>query len=499
MGPKPSNCSGKFLWSKRSDDRLLLYGNEPEHAKGEYWQTLRQRLSLCESWKKYCIPHVFNLPVCRQVVDAEMNILLRGGVGELVVEGPLVGRGYHGRPDLTQKVFKAWPTADSWAYRTGDLVRKSLLPSCKSLPHCQYLGMMPDSTIEILGRIDTQIKLRGVRIESEGISAVVRKACPPGSNFALDAVTVLAKHPSIGIQQLVSFISWDPSISVLIRKSKKPRPVSPPPECLKKIREVCEAELASYMRPSHIVPLNWLPLSSNGKADEKMLINLFTGLDIKYLTSLMDCEGVQGRPLTDVERTVYDILRQHVPFDIGAAHPGINLFECGLDSMGIVRFTTAMKERSGQRLHVSDIMRSPTLEEIASLLETGSARVAPNPNDIDDFVRRPSPQVYEAYPKNSVEAIYPPFTIQEGVLSRSAVNDTLYVQHVLLHCISDVSISNLKEAWTSVMSDQPILRYVPPHLYAAFTPDPLFKDCVPFWQSPFSSRPQSRNLLLAVD
>jgi len=59
-----------------------------------------------------------------QVVDSEMNILCRGAVGELVVEGPLVGRGYHGRPDLTQKVFLEWPRVGCWAYRTGDLVRE---------------------------------------------------------------------------------------------------------------------------------------------------------------------------------------------------------------------------------------------------------------------------------------------------------------------------------------------------------------------------------------
>lgn len=59
-------------------------------------------------------------------MDSNLNILLRGGVGELVVEGPLIGRGYHGRPDLTEKVFLEWPEKGRWAYRTGDLVRKFL-------------------------------------------------------------------------------------------------------------------------------------------------------------------------------------------------------------------------------------------------------------------------------------------------------------------------------------------------------------------------------------
>ena len=83
--------------------------------------------------------------------------------------------------------------------------------------------MMPDGTLEILGRIDTQIKLRGVRIESEGISAVVRRAAAdfPGLKTQLDASTVLAKHPVLQTDQLVSFVAWDTSVSVTHQRMQK--------------------------------------------------------------------------------------------------------------------------------------------------------------------------------------------------------------------------------------------------------------------------------------
>ena len=75
--------------------------------------------------------------------------------------------------------------------------------------------MVPDGTLEILGRIETQIKLRGVRIESE-ISAVVRRAAAdsPGLKTQLGASAVLAKHPILQTDQLISFIAWDTSVSV---------------------------------------------------------------------------------------------------------------------------------------------------------------------------------------------------------------------------------------------------------------------------------------------
>lgn len=59
---------------------------------------------------------------------------MRGGVGELVVEGPLVGRGYHGREDLTMKVFAEWPEKGRWSYRTGDLVREYQFYSALVVP-----------------------------------------------------------------------------------------------------------------------------------------------------------------------------------------------------------------------------------------------------------------------------------------------------------------------------------------------------------------------------
>lgn len=327
--------------------------------------------------------------------------------------------------------------------------------------------MMPDSTIEILGRIDTQIKLRGVRIESEGVSAIVRKASLPGSKCTLDVVTVLAKHPSIDVQQLISFFAWDPSVSVLIRKSKRPKPVTPPPGLLKNIKDICEAELASYMRPSHFVPLSWLPLNSNGKADEKMLIGLFAALDVTFLTSLTDCDqGIQvKRPLTGVEDIVGEILLKCVPFKPCRLHPGTTVFECGLDSMGAVRFAAALKERFGQQLHASDIMKARTLESVASLLNPATSLSFTTEDHIHDFVSRSLPGVYKAYPRDSVEAVYPPFAVQEGVLARSAADDSLYVQHLLLRCYPGVSLPMLKAAWTSVMHDHPILRCVLLYIY----------------------------------
>lgn len=393
-----------------------------------------------------------------QVVDSEMNILLRGSVGELVIEGPLVGRGYHERPDLTEKVFIEWPRKGCWAYRTGDLVRMYCLISwSRSLTFNQFvLGMMPDSTLEIMGRIDTQIKLRGVRIESEGISAVIRRAIPQTPSFSLDVATILGKHPAINVEQLVSFFSWEKDVPVFSRTSTRPCISIPPRRLMEQIKAKCEAELPSYMRPSHFIPLGWLPLSSNGKTDEKLLGQIFRDLDVETLTGLSGShKNKVSRPCTSIEMEVFNILQKHVALHFDNPHPDMNIFETGLDSMGVIMFSTGLQKKFRATIPASEIMKDPRLSAIAAHLARCEYPRPQFPSEtFTSFANLDLP-----YDSNHIEEVLPAFSVQEGVLARSADQDTLYVQHAIISCKKYTSLPKLKLAWTSVVQRHQILRY----------------------------------------
>ncbi|KAG6851029.1 NRPS [Arthromyces matolae] len=356
--------------------------------------------------------------VAGYVVDENFNILPRGSIGELVVEGPLVGRGYIGRPDLTKKSFKEWPQKGDWAYCTGDLVR-----------------MMPDNTFEILGRIDSQIKLNGVRIESEGISSVIRQASLSYNDLSLDASTILEKHPSIGTEQLVSFIAWDASIPVSTRKSQKPSFVSPPHGLMKQIRLICQRELARYMRPSHIIPLSWLPLNSNGKTDTKALGQIFQNTGVDSLADLMaetpDGE-VAPRPTTELEDAIFAILGRRAAMPRGVASPELSPFACGLDSMSVIQFAKELNDQFGTRITASTIMSTTTLAGIGALVQSQLL------SHVDDrstsftagFSSRWLNEIQRNFTPASVECILPPYGVQEGVLTRS-VNDNSFINATL--------------------------------------------------------------------
>ncbi|KAI1795863.1 peptide synthetase [Ganoderma leucocontextum] len=389
--------------------------------------------------------------VAAYVVDDNTNIVLRGGTGELVVEGPLVGRGYVGRPDLTQKVFLKFPSdgTERWAYRTGDLVR-----------------MMTDGTLEIIGRIDTQIKLRGVRIESEGISSIIRNAGP--STQPLDVLTVLAKHPALGVDQLVSFIAWDTSVPIATRKGGTPSVATPPERLLQFLRGACDRELASYMRPSHIIPLNFIPLSANGKADAKVLTALFLRLDLDVLTGLMATDQFSTTSeddcteLTEVERKVVEALRSYINIPPSRIGPHANLFECGMDSLAITRFAAGLRKAFGVTVSPARIMRSPVVSDIAALVDSDrsastSGRIT---TSLSQFVSSVEEEIAAAYSSDLVASLLPPFPVQEGILYRSANSPTMYVQHVLMRLASSMSVTDLRVAWNEVVTQHEMLRTV---------------------------------------
>lgn len=375
------------------------------------------------------------------IVDENMNIVLRGTPGELVVEGDLVGRGYLGRPDLTEKVFLEFPEKGKgyWAYRTGDLVR-----------------MMPDSTLEILGRIDTQIKLRGVRIESEGISSIVRNAALP--DLTLDAVTVLARHPGIGTDQIVTFIAWDSSVPISTRKSIAPSPISSPSGILEKIKKACEHHLASYMRPSHIIALSWIPLSSNVKTDAKALVQLFTSLDVNILTRVTKEDDTANEPPTDDEKSIITIVAEHLGIPADTVGPRTNLFECGLDSMGAIRLATKLRKEFGVALlSAADLMRDPTARGLAAHIGRSSSEQETS-SFVNQFSETWEQEVTQALSSLQVDRVLPSFPLQEGVLSRAMEVRTMYVQHVLMELKPDTSLSRLRDAWDRVAREREILR-----------------------------------------
>ena len=260
------------------------------------------------------------------VLDRDLRPVPSGAAGELYVGGAGVGRGYLGRPGRTATAFVPDPfTSDAGGrlYRTGDLAR-----------------WQPDGTLQFLGRIDHQVKLRGFRIEPGEIEAVL--TAHPSVRAAV--VTVVGDPP--GNQRLAAYVVADD-------RSVEPDVLS----------AHCAAQLPPYMVPDVIVPLDAFPLTPNGKLDRKALPAVVTA----------SADGADEAPASATEREIAAIWADLLGLDRVGRHTGF--FAAGGHSLLAMRVMGRLAAR-GVDLPMRALFEAPTLAAFAARV-AGSAPAGP--------------------------------------------------------------------------------------------------------------------------
>jgi D-alanine--poly(phosphoribitol) ligase subunit 1 len=161
------------------------------------------------------------------LVDASLREVPSGTVGELLVSGTQVTRGYLNNPEATRQSFVLLPGAEGLWYRTGDLVERD-----------------PRYGLVYRGRVDQQLKVRGFRVEAQEVESHIRAA----SGSDLVAVVGWPKNEQGLITGLVAF-AVAPNV----------------PEAM--ILESCRGRMPDYMVPARVLTVEELPVNANGKVD----------------------------------------------------------------------------------------------------------------------------------------------------------------------------------------------------------------------------------------
>ncbi|WP_440554626.1 non-ribosomal peptide synthase/polyketide synthase [Streptomyces sp. SCPE 10] len=256
------------------------------------------------------------------VLDAGMEPVPVGTVGELYLGGAGVARGYLGRPALTAEKFVPHPFAQvpgGRLYRTGDLAR-----------------FRPDGSLEFLGRGDGQVKIRGYRVELGEIEAALLRA--PG----VQETVVLAREDAPGDRRLVAYVV--------------PAPGAAP--VLADLVEHLRTLLPAYMVPQVFLTLDALPLAVSGKVDRAAL----PAPDRSGPAS-----GVPYRaPRTDTERLLADVWCQV----LGVERVGLDdsFFGLGGDSIRVLPVISAAR-KAGLVLSLSTLYENETLAELAAAVD----------------------------------------------------------------------------------------------------------------------------------
>ncbi|HEY4055605.1 MAG TPA: amino acid adenylation domain-containing protein [Kofleriaceae bacterium] len=294
-------CSGEALstslvrrfGSLFSAELYNLYGPTEATIDVSWWRCDTQR-------QRATVP--IGIPVANTrlyVLDRELQPVPVGAAGELFIAGVQLARGYSLRPDLTAARFIPDPFhAGERMYRTGDLAR-----------------YQRDGALEYLGRIDQQVKLRGLRIELEEIEAVLR------THPAISDAVVVVKQ-----DHLVAYLAGAATTEQLVDHAR--------------------ARLPEYMLPAQLVFLDALPLTTSGKVDRAQLPEPTWTTQDAYVA-----------PRDDMEQALVEIWQQV----LGAPRVGVrdNFFALGGHSLLAARLAWEAQ------VPISTVFAAPTIAELA--------------------------------------------------------------------------------------------------------------------------------------
>lgn len=259
------------------------------------------------------------------VFDKHLQLVPVGVPGEIYIAGHGLAVGYWNRPDLTAERFITNPWVEGERmYKTGDLGRRRT-----------------DGTVEFVGRVDHQVKIRGYRIETGEIEAGLL------GHPAVKEAIVLDRVDGSGTAYLVAYVVADAAQIGSPEGS----------DLVGELRDYLRGRMPDYMVPAHIVTLDQMPLTPNGKLDRRALPE-------PDETALVRGEYVA--PVGVMEAALAAIWAEVLGLEqVGVHH---NFFDLGGHSLNAVKIIGLIHKRCNVAITLRDLFQNPTVAGLANLI-----------------------------------------------------------------------------------------------------------------------------------
>ncbi|KAG8414563.1 Nonribosomal peptide synthetase [Metarhizium acridum] len=289
--------------------------------------------------------------------DDHNKLVAVGAIGELLIEGPILGRGYLNDPLKTSAAFIENP---AWAekfrnnqtvrlYKTGDLVH-----------YC------PDGSIRFFRRKDTQVKLRGQRIEPGEVEHHISNSFDGAERVVVDVLALESETPR---SFLVAFIK-SASLNDNNDTDSDADFFSPPSTTFSAQVALTQArlqnQLPKHMVPTIFLPLNFVPLTSSCKTDRRMLKRKAAALTRSELETYMHAgASVKQTPATEMEQKLHLLWAKVLNLATEMIGTNDDFFHLGGDSISAMQLVFQCR-RIGISIDMEDVFRHRTLVGIAS-------------------------------------------------------------------------------------------------------------------------------------
>jgi len=267
------------------------------------------------------------VPIGQPVANTELYVFNRhlqlcpvNVPGELYIGSVGLASGYLHQPEKTAEVFMAHPfKSNKRLYKTGDIVR-----------------LLPSGEIDYIGRRDSQIKVRGYRIEIGEIEECLLQ------HRDVEMAAVVVKKDAAGSNELVAYYTAHGDVAAA------------------DVRSALEKKLPSYMIPAHLMQVDSMPFLSSGKINRKALAE-------RAATEMWEQDRVYIAPNTVAQRQVAAVWaeifkREQISIDD-------HFFELGGHSLMAIQFVNRLRKDLGVKIEMKDVFMHPQLEAMATHLE----------------------------------------------------------------------------------------------------------------------------------